>query len=485
MTRYVPRRALARGRRATATMLVALVASFLAMLDTTVVNVSLRATTARFGDLSHVQWVLTGYLLALCATMTTSAWLVGRIGPRRAFILAAGAFTIGSALCALSPTLWCLVAARVVAGAAAGILIPVATVLLTRGVPKEALGRVQALNGSVQLLGPLVGPTVGGLLVQYAGGWPAVYWVNVPVCALLVVLAVRRVPRDSSRHLTRSPLDVVGLASGTTAIVAGVWATSTAATEPVTDPRILVAVAVALVGGVTFVLRGRRSASPLLDLSLYRHPVYAWASLNVLFLGFILYAPMVVIPLYLEAARGNSAVTTGLLLSTAGVGVIASALACPSLLRRFGGGVTMVVGIGLTLLATVPFTRLSGSTSYVVVSLCLVLRGAGIGLTIVPAMTRAFESIPDAAITHASPQLNLLQRIGGAFAATVIVLVLHREALGARGLTPVVFAHASVWVLATSAVTLVPAIVLAAVEHRRGTSLTAVPTGAGDSALAA
>ena len=166
------------------TAFVAVAGSFLAMLDTTVVNVSLHSTAQQFGDVTGTQWILTAYMLALCATMTGSAWLVERFGSKRVFVTSIDGFLIGSLACALAPNLWSLIAARTIAGAAAGVLTPVSTVLLTCGVPKERLGRVQSLQGSVSMIGPLVGPTIGGLLVS-AAGWPAVYWINVPVCFVL------------------------------------------------------------------------------------------------------------------------------------------------------------------------------------------------------------------------------------------------------------------------------------------------------------
>lgn len=451
-------------RSVIAAMGVSMAAALLAMLDTTIVNVSMHATTARFGDIAHVQWVLTAYLLALCATMPSSAWLVDRLAPKRAFVLATTLFGVGSLLCATSPRLTWLIAARAVAGAGAGLVIPISTVLLTRGVPREQLGKVQALNGSVQLIAPLIGPTLGGLLVEYAGGWSAVYWVNVPVC-LLILGACAAVSPDRNHSHTRT-LDLPGLVCGTTAIVSSVLLVSMIGLHPWTDHRPQASAAGVLLFGALFLWRQRHAAQPLLNLELYCHPVYSWSSLNVFFLGFILYAPMVVIPLYLEAVRGNNAVHTGLLLSVAGIGVVISGLACPGMMKRCGGGVTMMIGITLTLLATIPLTQLTGHTSYWLLCGSLMVRGAGIGLTIVPAMTRAFESIPASAIADASAQLNLLQRIGGTMAAAILVMVVRHGAIQARGMTAPVFAHASWWVLGTSACTLVPALALAVAERK-------------------
>lgn len=452
-----------------ATMVVAIAGGFLALLDTTVVNVSLNATTTAFGQLDNVQWVLTSYLLALIATMPATAWLADRFGAKRVFLASTVLFGLGSLACALATTLPLLVASRGLAGAAAGVLTPASTILLTRGVPREQLGRVQSLNGSLMLVGPLLGPTIGGLLVQ-AGGWPAVYVINVPICAVLVAVAIRRVEPDRSAEqdpAARRPLDVGGLLSAVVCTVSLVLTIHQFSEDGPADVLpVLVPLAVAVVAGTVFVVRGLRCADPLLDLRLFAIGGYRMAALNVFFLGFILYGPLVVIPLYFEAARGETAIVTGLLLSTAGIGVVFAGWLCRRLFGRVGFGKVMVMGIVLTMVATVPLTLLSADTSYWLICASLVVRGIGGGLTIVPAMTKAYMSIKARSIGDASSQLNLLQRLGGTLAAAVVTLVVHHEAVAQHGLVPIVFAHASLWVFGTSALTLLPAFALVLAERR-------------------
>ena len=460
----VQRRAGASSRPASAGHLATVAAvagSFLAMLDTTVVNVSLHATSQQFGDIAAVQWVLTTYMLALCATMTASAWLVERVGPKRAYAAALTVFGLASLACGLAPSLAFLVGARAVAGAAAGVITPVSTVLLTRGVPRERLGVVQSLQGSVMMIGPLVGPTVGGLLVA-GGGWPAVYLVNVPVCALLLILTLRLAADEPGG--ARRRLDVPGLVSGTLAIVGGIAVVSLIGSVPWTSPVLWGGALVALAAGWVFVRRELSTDQPLLDLTLFRQPIYAWSSLNVFFLGFSLYAPMIIIPLYLQAARNNGPVSTGLLLSIGGLGVIAAGLVCPALLRRYRAGRVMVGGLLLTVAGSLPFVWLSDDTPYALICAALMIRGAGVSLAVFPAMTRAYQAIPAAAIADAAPQLNLLTRMGGTLAAALIIMVLRQGAAAEHGLTSAVFATASVWSLVATAVTLVPALLLLVAE---------------------
>ncbi|GAA3486449.1 DHA2 family efflux MFS transporter permease subunit [Streptomyces cremeus] len=459
------------------TIAVAVAGGFLALLDTTIVNVSLEETTARFGALSQVQWVVTAYLVALAASMPASGWLANRFGVRRAFAASVAVFAIGSAACALSPDLPSLIAARGLSGAAAGLLIPVSTILLTSGMPREHLGRVQALNGSVMLIGPLLGPTIGGLLVNF-WGWSSVYAVNVPLCVLLLAATARWVRPDAPAAGRSKPLDVLGLLSAaacTVCTVLAVHAFSETGTRA--DPALITPLALAVLSGTVFVVRELRTPHPLLDLRLFRHGVYRTAAVTIFCLGFVLYSPMMLIPLYFESARGESAVATGLLMSVGGIGVVIAGVGCRPVMKRLGGGRTVVLGILLTMLATWPLTSLTADTSYPLMCGALVVRGLGTGLTIVPAMTRAFESIRPESIPDASAQLNLLQRIGGALAIAVVTVVLGSAAHETHGLVAEAFARSFGWLLWVYGATLLPALALYAADRAQQRSTAGGPRG--------
>ncbi|MFD8483365.1 DHA2 family efflux MFS transporter permease subunit [Kitasatospora sp. NPDC059673] len=442
------------------TMAAAIAGGFIALLDTTIVNVSMQETTARFGGINQVQWVVTAYLLALAATMPATGWLATRFGTKRVFAAATALFALGSLGCAAAQSLDQLIAARGLSGAAAGILTPASTILLTRGVPREHLAKVQGLNGSVMLISPLLGPTIGGLLVAW-GGWSAVYVVNIPFCAILLAVTVRWVRKDAPPAGSAKPLDLVGLVSSATATVCLVLAIHAYAERGAeASAALLVPLGLAVVGAVVFVVRELKAKFPLLDLRLFRIPVYATAVVNIFCLGFVLYSPMMLIPLYFEDARGESAVTTGLLMSVGGLGVVTAAWLSRVLLRKIGGGATVLIGICLTMIATVPMTGLTATTSYPLICGSLVIRGLGTGLTIVPTMTRAFQSIRQESIPDASAQLNLTQRIGGALAIAVVTVVLTDSARSHHGMVPAAFAHSFGWLLGVYGVTLLPALAL-------------------------
>lgn len=431
---------------------VAVVGSLLPLLDSTIVNISLHATADRFGTITDVQWVVTGYLLALAATMPVTAWLARRYGRYRTFLWSVIAFAAGSVLCAVSPSLEVLIAGRVLTGAAGGVLAPISTVVLTAGVPRERLGAVQSLNGTVMLAGPLIGPTIGGILLEH-GGWRSIYWVAVPVCVVVVALAVVALPRDSGSP--SAPLDVPGLLSGSVGVTALVFALREAAV-PHRNPVEIVALALLAVGATAlFVRRELTAAHPLLNLRLYADRRYAWATACVALVGMLLYAPMVIVPLYLQSERGESAIRTGLIMSFGGIGAILMGASTARIVQRLGAGWTLLIGLVVVGASTVPLMLLTMTTPIWIVAVTLVVRGIGVSLSIVPAMTSAFVAITPQDIPDASPQLNLVQRIGGALAVTAVTIVMQSDGLGVGGEGPVLsaFTHGFDLVLVVTVIT--------------------------------
>jgi MFS family permease len=217
-----------------------------------------------------------------------------------------------------------------------------------------------------------------------------------------------------------------------------------------------------------FVLHALRFPRPLIDVRLFRNPAFAAASATSFLLGCALFGAMIILPLYYQVARGESALTAGLLMAPQGVG---AALAMPiagRLTDKVGGGRVALAGLGVTLLTTIPFVALTATTSYFDIGAAMIGRGFGIGLTMMPAMTAAYARLRPQDIAHATPQLNVLQRVGGSIGTALLTVVLqHGLTNGAH--TPAgaadAFGHTYLWVLALTAVAAIPALVLARAER--------------------
>src|SRR3954467_15525411 len=204
---------------------VVVLGAIMSTLDTTVVNVAINTLARDFDtDLATIQWIVTGYTLALATVIPVTGWAADRFGTKRLYMLSIGLFLIGSALSGAAWSAESLIAFRVLQGLGGGMVMPVGMTILARAAGPERMGRVMALVGVPMLLAPALGPIVGGALLDGAS-WRLIFFVNLPVGALALVLAARVLPREAGSRA--EPLDVLGLAllsPGLAALVAGLAA---------------------------------------------------------------------------------------------------------------------------------------------------------------------------------------------------------------------------------------------------------------------
>jgi EmrB/QacA subfamily drug resistance transporter len=446
---------------------VVVVGAIMSILDTTIVNVALE-TLGRdlHSSLADIQWVATGYMLALAAVIPVSGWAAGRFGAKRLWITSVVLFTLGSVLCGLAWSTESLVAFRVLQGIGGGMVMPVGQMVLTRAAGPSRLGRVMSVVGVAMILAPIFGPTIGGLIIDNLD-WRWIFYVNVPIGAIAVAMGLRMLPEvEEGVHRTR--LDRIGLATlsiGFPLVVYGLAEIGQRGTLWATQAYAPLVIGVALVAG--FVFHALRAAEPLLDVRLFAKPSFSAAAVTTFVLGAALFGAMLIMPLYFQLVRGEDAVTTGLLLMPQGVGAAFAMALAGRLSDRVGGGKVAVVGIVVSLLTTLPFVMIGASTPYVVLSAAMVGRGLGLGLSMMPAMTAAFARLQPSDVAHATPQLTVLQRVGGSIGTALLTVALQNGLDGAHTAAAAAnaFGDTYLWVLALTAVALLPALVLARAER--------------------
>ena len=330
---------------------------------------------------------------------------------------------------------------------------------------KVQMARVMSLIGVPIVLAPMLGPTIGGLLIQGID-WRAIFWLNVPFGLAGVVLALRLLPRG--RGGDARPLDVTGLvlaAAGTVGVTYGLAEIGTAAGF---DTAATVSLSVGVAALVAFVIHTRRVKRPLLDLGLYASRTFSAASITSFALGAAMFGGMILLPLYFQIVRGEDVIAAGLVLAPSGLGaLIANRLSAP-LTDRYGAGITAFAGAAIGVVSTIPFVFLTATTPYTWLCAVMVIRGAGIGLSIVPAMTAAYRALPPNKIPDATPQLNVLQRVGGAIGTAVLTAILTDQLR--RHPTPAgqasSFATTFGWMLAITTAAALPTILLARTERQ-------------------
>jgi EmrB/QacA subfamily drug resistance transporter len=453
-------------------MIVIVLGSIMSILDTTIVNVALDSLSKDLhSPLSEIQWVVSAYLLALAAVIPLTAWAGRRFSAFRVYIGALILFTAGSALCGLATTTGELIAFRALQGIGGGMLVPTGLAILVHAAGPEQLPRVMSAIGVPMVLAPVFGPTLGGLLLQSVS-WHAIFMINVPLGIVTAFVAVRLLPRDKPQKESAGRLDWQGLLCaglGTVGVTYGL--SQSASSGSFTSTSVIVPVAVGLLLVAAFVVRSRRVTNPLLDLNLYKIRAYSSATVVMFCLGAALFGAMILLPLYFQIARGEDAIRTGLFLIPQGIGASIGMNRSALATSRLGAGLTSLCGGIILAVATVPFLLVSAKTPYLFIGTAMIVRGFGVGLAMMPAMTAAFSSLRHEQINDASPQLNVIQRVGGSLGTAVIAVVLqdkltHLATPTSASAKAAVFAQTYWWVLGLTLVSLIPASVLWRVERR-------------------
>ncbi len=402
---------------------VVVLGAIMSILDVTVVNVAINHLTRDFDtSLETIQWVVTGYTLALATVIPITGWAADRFGTKRLYMTSLALFAAGSLLSGLAWSAGSLIAFRVLQGLGGGMLMPLGMTILTRAAGPQRVGRVMSIIGIPMLLAPIVGPILGGWLVDDVG-WRWIFFINIPVGALALVLAARILPRDRPQPHHR--FDAIGLAllsPGLAALIYGLAQSSSAGGFGSSKVLVPALCGVALL--VAFVWHALRIDDPLIDLRLFKNRTYA-ASLTMLVLFAIaLFGAMLLIPLYLQGVRGESAMTTGLLLAPQGLGAMLTMPLAGLLVDRTGVGRIVVVGLTLLLAAMLALTQIQADTSYLTLSVILFVMGLGMGATMMPIMSGALQTLRRGQVARASSTLNIFQQVGASIGTAVLTVTL-------------------------------------------------------------
>jgi EmrB/QacA subfamily drug resistance transporter len=445
---------------------VVILGMIMSILDTTIVNVALRTLSHDLhSSISQIQWVVTGYLLSLAAVIPVTGWAARRFGAKRVYLTSLVLFTVGSALCAVAGSATSLILFRVLQGAGGGMIMPVGQLIMAQVAGPQRMGRVMGVVAMPAMLAPILGPVVGGAILQNLH-WSWIFLVNVPIGVAAFVACWRTIPATQSGEAGR--LDVFGLAllsCASTAIVYGL--AELGSRGELTAPLVLWPVLAGLALSGAFLVHALRVPRPLLDVRLYANRVFGAASLTTFALGAALFGAMILVPLYYQEVRHESVIVTGLLTGPQGLGMLLVMPLSGRLSERLGGGRVALAGVAILALATVPLAFVDAHSSILEISLVLVVRGIGIGFSFMPAMSAAFASLRTEQLSDATPQMNVLQRVGGAIGTAVLAVVLQRASGHAPSTAHLAsaFDTAYWWSLGIALLALIPCLVLFKAER--------------------
>jgi EmrB/QacA subfamily drug resistance transporter len=387
---------------------VAILGSFLAQLDATIANVSLSSLATELGtNLSTIQWVTSGYLLALTLALPMSGWLVDRIGAKAVYLWCFVAFTLSSALCGLAWSAQSLIAFRVVQGISGGLLAPMAQMMMARAAGRH-MARIVGYAAVPVLIAPILGPVVAGLILQYAS-WRWLFLVNLPFGVLALVLAAIFLPNDREQTRPRE-LDWLGLALLSPGLVVFLYGS-----DRIGDRlgQLTLLVSVVLLA-LFFWVANRKGDRALIDLRLFKGKVFPAAAITQFLSNGALFAGQMLIPIYLIRYCGRSPSEMGWLLAPMGLGMLCTYPSMGAMTKRFGIRHVSAGGACLALLGTLPFLYLADhQLNTVVLAVALFIRGVGQSAVGIPSMSAAYASVRREELPMATTSLNIVQRLGG------------------------------------------------------------------------
>ncbi|HEY0259129.1 MAG TPA: MDR family MFS transporter [Lacisediminihabitans sp.] len=438
-----------------------IVGGIAAILDSTMVTLAIHTLAVDLhSSADTIQWVTTGFLLAMAVAIPVTGWAERRWGGKRVWMAALLLFVVASVLCATSWNDASLIGFRVLQGLGAGLIFPLMQTLAVRAAGGRVSSRLMATVSLPIALGPILGPVIGGVILNWLS-WRWLFLVNVPVIAVGLLLAWRFLPKDRPESSDgRQSLDWVGLALLAPAL-AGILLGLSQLSEVggIGHPAVLVPLVAGIVLLVAFVLWASRSGArqPIVDIRLLRLRSLGSASTVLFTAGATMYAAMFLLPLYFQQLRGDSVLDAGLLLIPQGIGALASRFVVGALVERFGSRAVTIVSFLLTAAATVPFALAGPHTSLWWLSVVLLVRGLGIGAALIPAMSVAYQDIPPADIPHATMNTRITQQVGASFGTAIVAVVLQsllgQGAIGA-------FHGAFWWAIGIAVVAVIPAIAL-------------------------
>jgi len=418
----------------------------MSILDTTIVSVAIPTLARDFqASLPTIQWVSTAYLIALVSVVPFAGWAASRLGNKRLYSLSIAFFITGCALSGFAWSAGSLIAFRVLAGWGGGMIVAVGAIILSPARVPNRVGRTMTTVGVAAMLAPLLGPLLGGWIVEDLS-WRWIFFLSVSVGALALTLALLILPADRPRT-----------------------------SEPLAAPR----------------EPGLRA-----DLRLLRSRAVVAASGIALLLGAEFFGTLLLLPLYFQVVRGESPVLAGLLLVPRGVG---AAIAVPiggRLTDRFGAGRVVLAGVAITVAAMVPWTQVGAATSHWLLGGAQFVQGLGIGLSIMSAVAGADQAVARAVLPRATPVLGSIQRVGGSIGTVLLAVVLQHQigaataAAGGVGLSAIehapavaqarlaprlaaAFGHTFWWALGLTALAALPALLLSRAGSEPGGQMAA------------
>ncbi len=410
-------------RRAIAFMAIIL-GYFMALLDTTIVNVTLPEMTRHFGTpMDDMSWIVNGYNLSFAVFLITASRIADQFGRKRLFLIGTVLFVVTSILCGLSTSVEAMVVFRVMQGLSAAIVVPVTIPLAADLFPKEKHGMVLGIWGAVASLAAASGPTLGGILTDSIG-WEAIYFVNVPIGIAAIALAVPLI-RESFDSSAGRKIDWLGMLTLSAAMFCLTYGLINANDWGWDSAKLIGYMAAFLVFLILFFAVEFRTSEPMLPLWLLRILPFNGAVLTLVMIGAGITASSYLMSYFLTGVMGKSILQAGVTLSAMSLATMVVSAIAGAMSNKFGSRWFVTAGMAVLAVSVYLDGSLNAASSEWSVIWRLILTGAGIGLSVAPVMGASIRNVPEEKIGIASGIANMSRALGSVLGVAILVSVLN------------------------------------------------------------
>ncbi|WP_160717630.1 DHA2 family efflux MFS transporter permease subunit [Chitinophaga solisilvae] len=404
-------------------LIVIIMGTTMAGIDSSIVNISLPVMSRQFDStLSEIEWVITSYMLSFSVLMPLTNWLKNRIGFFNLFVGAVFLFTLGSLLCALSTNLPSLLTGRVVQALGGGAMAPTSMAIISYVYPARVRGTVLGWWGLGNLVGPAVGPTLGGLLTQQFG-WPSIFYINLPIGILTIVLAFRYLGVLRSQPKLKLPFDLPGFTALTIFLVCLQYGVARAEVLGLSSPEILVTLGIAAAALIVFIVIDRRVDTPIIDLHLFSNYAFVSCILVTISRAAALFGGLFLLPFLLQEQMGFSEGMSGLLILPNSVFMAALMPFAGKWSDKHGSREITMCGIALLAISMYMFALLDKGSNMWQILVTMTVRGVGMGLVLAPLNAATLSAVRPSEVTMASSVSTLMMQVGGAIGIAMLAII--------------------------------------------------------------
>jgi len=408
-----------------ACLMIIIIGTFMAFLDSSIVNIALSKIMSVFGtSLDTAKWVITGYMLTSGAIIPLTGYLEEVLGFKKVYIFALTLFTIGSFLCGISWNINALILSRVVQAIGGGMIMPVGMSMLYKVMPKESIGLAGGIYGIAITAAPALGPTLGGYIVQYLN-WNLIFNINVPIGIVGIMLALIVLKDKTEKNYKK--LDIIGVITSTLGVVSILYVISKWSGIDWNDIEYPLLIIFGSFNILIFIFNELTVDNPLIDLRVLKILSFSTSTILINIIVFAMYGILVFVPLYLQNLAGFNPMQAGLMMLHYALGSATAMPICGKLSDKIGGKPFIIIGMLLMIISTYELHFLNTDMSNSTLGFWLYIRGMSVGMCMMPANTMGMMQVPKELVGKASALQNTVKQISGSLSTTILTVFMQNR----------------------------------------------------------